>query len=443
MIETIRSLILDFQESTLETGTPRRVHIESVPGKAAVCIGVRRCGKSTYMFQVMERLLGRGILRENILYLNFFDDRLHRLRQEGLGVITEAYYSLYPEKKGKDTVYFFLDEIQAVPGWESFVDRIMRTEKCEVYLTGSSAHMLSREIATQMRGRALSWEMFPFSFREFLDSRSLDGSGPLSTRRRLLIQKAFEEYWEVGGFPEVATLSRNLRIKTHQEYLNAILFRDLIDRHDIAHPKALTDLAYWLLDNTASLYSVNRLTGYLKSLGHKVPKATVSEYLEWFEDAYFLFTVRIFDASLARAHTNPKKVYCIDHALVRSVTSGIQANSGHLLENLVFTALRREHPTPCYYKTRSGREVDFVVATRGRAPMLVQVCESLADPSTRKREIAALEDAMTELAVTEATIVTRNESEQIASAERLIQVIPIWRFLLDTPDAAQPFTPQA
>jgi hypothetical protein len=437
MIETIKSIILDFQEVRLETGVPRRIRIETVRGKAAVCIGVRRSGKSTYLFQIIQRLKDSGVPRENILYLNFFDDRLHNLRQNNLGLITEAYYSLYPEKKNAETVYCFFDEIQAVPGWEPFVDRLMRTEKCEVYLTGSSAQMLSKEIATQMRGRALSWEMFPFSFREFLDWKGIDSASTLSTKKRLVVQKAFEEYWDTGGFPEVAGLSRDLQIKIHQEYFHAILFRDLVERHDVSHPKAVTDLAHWLADNTASMYSVNSLTRYLKSLGHKAPKSVVSNYLEWFEDAYFLFTVRIFDASLARSNTNPKKVYCVDHALVTSVSSGILVNSGHLLENLVFTALRRLHPKIYYYKTKTGREVDFIVPLRKRVRMLIQVCESLAEPQTRKREIAALAEAMTELNLKSGTIVTRGEDEQIDAGGGAINVVPIWRFLLDLPESIE------
>ncbi len=437
MIETIRSIILDFQEARLETGVPRRLHIEPVRGKAAVCIGVRRSGKSTYLFQIIQRLKDSGVPRENILYLNFFDDRLHNLKQDNLGLITEAYYSLYPEKKNTETVYCFFDEIQAVPGWEPFVDRLMRTEKCEVYLTGSSAQMLSKEIATQMRGRALSWEMFPFSFREFLDWKGIDSASTLSTKKRLVVQKAFEEYWETGGFPEVAGLDRELRIKIHQEYFHAILFRDLVERHDVSHPKAVTDLAHWLMDNAASLYSVNNLTGYLKSLGHKAPKSAVSNYLEWFEDAYFLFTVRIFDASLARSNTNPKKVYCVDHTLVTSVSSGILVNSGHLLENLVFTALRRLHPKIYYYRTKSGREVDFIVPMRNRVRMLFQVCESLAEPQTRKRETAALSEAMTELGLKSGTIVTRAEDKHVDVGGRAINVVPIWRFLLELPESAE------
>ncbi len=435
MLDTIKSIILDFQETRFHTGIPRRLPFETLQGKATVCIGVRRSGKSTFMFQMIRKLLDSGVPRQNILYLNLFDDRLHFLRQENIGMIAEAYFSIYPEKKNTEKIHCFFDEIQSVPGWEPFIDRLMRTENCEVYLTGSSARMLSREIATQMRGRALAWEVFPFSFREFLDYKEIGVEGPLSTGKRLLVQKAFEEFWETGGFPEVAGLDRNLRVRIHQEYFHTILFRDLIERHDISHPKALMDLAHRLVDNTASLYSINSLTGHLKSLGHKAPKSAVSEYLEWFEDAYFLFTVGIFDSSLARRSTNPKKIYCIDHALVTSVSSGILVNSSHLMENLVFTALRRLYPEICYYKTRTGREVDFIVPVGGRSRMLVQVCESLVEPQTRKREVAALSEALTELGLKTGTIVTRNEDERIDTGSAAIEVVPAWRFLLELPES--------
>ncbi len=431
MFQILKEIILDFQEVDLPIGISRRIDVTSVAGKATVCIGVRRSGKSVFMFQRIQRLLNVGVLRQNILYLNFFDDRLHSLlQQNNPGVILEAFFSLYPEKKSTEQVYFFFDEIQVVSGWEPFIDRLMRTEKCEVTLTGSSAQMLSKEIATQMRGRALSWEIFPFSFQEFLDFKGIISDGPLSTKKRLTIQKAFEEYWETGGFPEVAGLDKALRIKIHQEYFNAMLFRDLVERHDIAHPKAVKDLAHWLVDNTAALYSINNLTGYLKSLGHNAPKSAIADYMEWFEDAYIFFTVRIFDASLARANTNPKKIYCIDNALVTSVSSGILVNSGYLLENLVFITLRRITPDIFYYKNKSGREVDFIAQRQDRSRMLVQVCESMADPQTRKREITALSEAMTELSLTEGTIVTRKDDEQIQVESGIINVVPVWRFLL-------------
>ena len=194
------------------------------------------------------------------------------------------------------------------------------------------------------------------------------------------------------------------------------------------------DLAHRLVNNTSSLYSINSLTGYLKSLGHKAPKSTVSDYLEWFEDAYFLFTTRIFDASLARNKTNPKKIYCIDHALVTSVSPSILVNSGHLLENLVFTALRRVSPEIYYYKTKGGLEVDFITQMQNRNGMLVQVCESMYESQTKKREVTALSEAMSELRQKTGIIVTRNEEEEIKVDSGKINVVPIWRFLLNLTD---------
>lgn len=431
MVEILKEMILNFQETRLTTGIPRQLKIDAFDGKATVCIGVRRSGKSVFMFQLIQKLFDSGVSSKNILYLNFFDDRLYDLTHQKLNVILEAYYSLYPEKKNTEKIYCFFDEIQVVQGWEPFIDRLMRTEKCQVYITGSSARMLSKEVATQMRGRALSWEIFPFSFREFLDYKGIKAPKNLSTKNRLQIQKAFNEYWQTGGFPEVLGLEKNMRIKTHQEYFSTVLFRDLIERHDISHPKAVSDLAHWLVNNTASLYSVNNLTGYLKSLGHKAPKSAVSDYLEWFEDAYFMFTVRVFDASLARANTNPKKIYCIDHSMVTSVASGILVNSGHLLENLVFTSLRRICPNIYYYKTKSGREVDFIIQLGNRSKILIQVCESIASPQIKKREISALSEAMAELKLKEGIILTRSEDEQVEIDAGKISVLPVWRFLLD------------
>ena len=437
MIEIIKEIILDFHASEINPGTLRHLEMRSISGKATTCIGVRRGGKSTCMLQQVQKLMDSGISIENIFYINFFDDRLHPLQQQGPAIVLEAYYALFPEKKNTETVYCFFDEIQIIPGWEAFADRLLRTEKCEVFITGSSAQMLSKEIATQMRGRSLTWELFPFSFAEYLDHKGITYSNSLTGKKKALLQNAFEKYWETGGFPEVANLDKSLRIKIHQEYFNTILFRDLIERHNISHPKAITDLAYWFIDNTSSLYSINRLTGYLKSLGHKAPKASVSNYIEWLEDAYFFFTVRIFDASLARSNTNPKKIYCIDHSLVTSISSGILINSGHILENLVFNALRRISEKIFYYKTSSDREVDFILRMPDKSLTMFQVCESMVSPETRKRELSALEEGMKEQDLTIGTIVTRNEKEQIETDSGIINIVPIWSFLLQIDNHAK------
>jgi predicted AAA+ superfamily ATPase len=432
MTELLKELILNGQTESLFTGTHRQLKISQVGKKATIIIGVRRCGKSTFINQVANRLQTKGLAVENFLYLNFSDDRLSNLRTLGLDTVLHAYYLLYPEKKAKEMLYCFFDEIQEFEGWEMFIDRILRTENCLVFLTGSSDRMLSKEIATQMRGRALSWELFPFSFQEFLEHNSIKSTPPFNSRQRFQIEKAFEDYFESGGFPEVFSVEKQIRIKIHQEYLESILFRDLIERHNISHPRALIDLARKLMDNIASMYTLNSLTGLLKSLGHNVPKTSISDYLMWMEDCYFLFTVRLFDASYRRSNANPKKIYCIDHSLVRSVSSGILTNTGHLLENLVFTALRARYSEIFYYKTRSNLEIDFVIRTDTAEIALLQVSESLLNPLTRQREVKALQSGMAELAIQKGTIITRNEEEVIQIANGTIHVVPVWKFLLAT-----------
>jgi predicted AAA+ superfamily ATPase len=313
-------------------------------------------------------------------------------------------------------------------GWEPFVDRLLRTEKCEVYITGSSSRMLSREIATQMRGRAVPWELFPFSFREYLDWRGQRYGRP-SSKTRTGIRKCFAEFWERGGFPEVRDASSRIRLMTHQEYFKTVIHRDIVERNDAAHPQAVLDASLRLINQVGSMFSVNALTDYLRSLGHKVTKSFVSDCVRWLEDAYFLFPVSIFHPSVSVQNANTRKVYGVDHALVRSVSNGILVNSGHLLEDLVFVHLRSMTDRIHYYRTRTGKEVDFAWSAGEGDWRLVQVCESLAADKTRKRERRALEEAMAELGIAAGTVVTRDDSETIETDRGRITVVPAWEYL--------------
>ena len=430
MINIIKNNILDFQNQTLDPGTSRHLKIETIKRKATVCIGARRSGKSTYLLQIIKRLLETGVSKENILGINFFDERLHNLKSQDLGIITDAYYSLYPDKKDRETIYIFFDEIQVIANWEYYIERILRTENCEIYITGSSANMLSKEIATQMRGRSLAWELFPFSFKEFLDHNGIEYNSPLTTHQKIILQNSFDKYWLTGGYPEVIHTSEVQRVKIHQGYYNAMIYRDLIERYQISNPQLVTDLAHKLIDNVSSLYSVNKLTDYLKAIGHKVSKQTVSQCIEWFEDAYFLFPVGIFDASVTKRKVNPHKIYCIDHSLIKSITANILINSGHLLENLVYIFLRRLQSEIYYYKTKNGREVDFLLPAAQSGKVILQVSETLLDPLTKKREVSALDLAMKELKQSKSIIVTRKEEETIKTDNGTISVIPAWKFLL-------------
>jgi len=435
MRELLRELILDFQHRPPEVGVPRRLAVETVPGKAVVCVGARRAGKTTWAAQVAAAQADAE--RSNLLYINFFDERLCDLWNDGrrLGEVVEAYYSLYPAKRGTERIHCFFDEIQMVPHWEPFVDRLLRTECCRVWLTGSSAKMLAAEVATQMRGRSLTVELFPFSFGEYVSARGLD-QGPMTAVRRTAIEAAFHDYWETGGFPEVRTVQPGTRVAIHQDYLLAVCLRDVVERHGVHHPRAVRDLALRLVNNLGSLHTVNKLTAYLQSLGHKAPKSAVAEYLDWFEDAHFFFAVRLFDASLTRQNANPRKIYAVDHALARSCGTGVMVNSGHLLENLVFTALRRTVRQIFYCRTRTGKEIDFAWRDSAGRVHLVQVCETLVAETVRQREIGALTEAMAETGAETATVVTRGESREMDAEGRQITVTPFWRWALAQEPAA-------
>ncbi len=427
LIENLRTILLDNQETSLFTGQARHAQWQNLSNKATICIGVRRCGKSTLLNQKIEEKKALG-LAENILSLNFFDDRLTELRTGNLQLILDAYYAIYPHKKG-EKIFCFFDELQECQNWEAFVDRILRSENAEVYITGSSAKLLATEIATQMRGRSLTFELFPFSFTEYLEFKNI-AYKKLTSQAQYRIQHEFNAYFNCGGFPEVSNVDEKLRIKIHQEYYKTIVHRDIIERFDSLHPKATMQIAYRLLSSVSSLYSLNRITDYLKSLGYKVSKDFVSNCIGWLEDAFFLFSVKKYDKSVSKQNLNAKKIYCIDHALVTSVTNLLNEKQGYLLENMVFGHLRRKTENIYYYKTAQGNEVDFLWFDSNQKPNLVQVSWDVNDEQTRKREIRALVQAMDEAGLNTSVVVSNDHSEIIKYDGKEIHIIPAWKYFL-------------
>lgn len=436
MIECLKRIIHEYQTLVPPDGLlPRRVAIGNLPGKVSVVTGVRGSGKTILLRQRIRQLIEGGVPRENILSLDLADDRLYWLRHENPDLILEAYFELHPQKRGRETIHCFFDEVQSLPHWQLFIDRLTSTEKCEVTVAGSLLPTPEEESASPLTGRIVSWEILPLSFREFLDGKGIESDGPLFNMQRLTIQKAFEDFWQVGGFPGVNGLEQCQRIEAHQANCNRII-ASIIGHHNISHPRAVIDLAHWLADNTGSFYAVSHLTDYLKSLGYRIRKSWVVDWLVAFEDAGLLFSVNIFSSSPTRISVNPRKVYCIDHALAASVSSGILTNRDSLLENLVFTALRRVTPEIFYHKTKTGREVDLAALLpsapgQERAILLVQVCASLADPRVRQSEVRSLSEVMVELAVAEGIIVTWRTDETIPVGFGTIRVVPVWRFLLE------------
>lgn len=431
MNEELRTIIaeqiIDNQQTEFAVGSPRTLEVQAIDGVISIVMGVRRCGKSTLMESIMARLVTKGVPRENIVWLNFSDDRFLPLRLGDWDTIHSVYFSIYPEKRRKEKVYFFFDEIQLYPNWELFVERLRREENCEIYITGSSARMLSKEIGTALRGRSLSWELFPFSFSEYL-TRCNPPRNKKSSNYRLFMQNAWERYKEEGGFPAVFGIDASLRRQLHREYFNALLLRDIIERYNVRYPQVLRHLANRVINGIGTLFSVRKVHDELKSLGYSLGRDTITQFLQWMEDAYFIFAVPAFSASVARQAREFRKLYCVDHAMAASLSTRILKNRGQMLENMVFCALRQKTTDVYYYRTKEGYEVDFIAILRNGDKVLVQVCDDMSAPETRSREIRALTSAMAETKLTVGYIVTESLNETIETPGGSIRCVPAPEF---------------
>ena len=424
-------IIGDFQERPLPLPTPRDAALPMLPGKIDTLIGMRRTGKSWRLFQAMHDWLESGQPKDSLLYINFDDERLHPLPAERLHRIPETYYRLFPDNKSRRCLFFF-DEIQNIDGWERFVRRLHDTENVQIVLTGSSAKLLSREIATSLRGRSVSTEIFPFSFREALRHGGDDdtvGSAP-GTKRRAVLANRLRSYLETGGFPEVQGVDRHHRVAILQEYVDVVILRDVVERHGIGNITPLRYLIRHLLGNPACAFSVNRFYNDLKSQGIACGKNTLHEYLAHLEDVYLVQGVALDSPSLRQRQANPRKFYPIDPALAQAFRHDAGQDSGRLLETLVFLDLRRRGMHIGYYRTEQGFEVDFIARDHEAEPLLIQVCLDMADPETRRRALRALGAACRERQDGKAVVVTMDDEERIETAEGTIDVVPVWRWLL-------------
>lgn len=432
MRETIERFVTDFQARPLPPLTRRRVRLAGVAGKADVAVGMRRSGKTFLLLQRIGELLESGVPRERILYVNFEDERLLPLAAADLNEFPEALYRLHPEVRDA-TCYFFLDEVHVVPGWERFVRRLVEGGGAQVALTGSSARLLSREIATSLRGRSLTTEVLPFGFDEALRHAGvgLPARFPVAGRVRSVLEKQLRRYLEVGGFPEVQALPAETRVRVLQDYVHVAVFRDVVERHGVAHVGALQQLVRQLVAAPAASVSVHKLFLGLKSQGFRLGKDAVYEDLRHLEDAFLLFTTEL-DAESARVRmVNPRKCYLVDPGLAHAFSLRAGRNVGHLLENVVYLELRRRGYHLSYALTKNGREVDFVARRPGAPAELIQACADLSDPGTRTRELEALRDALREGRGSRATVVTLADEQSLTIERRRVRIVPAWRWLLE------------
>ncbi len=423
MKETFKKLIVNFQERTFGKIIPRDYEIATTTKKIVSLIGVRRSGKTYILFSLIEKLR-QSIDPQNIIYINFEDDRLYPLTLEKLDDLMEGYYELYPQKR-EEKVYLFLDEVQNIEGWERYVRRIDDTLNLQLYITGSSSKLLSSEIATSLRGRTITYEIFPFSFKEYLRHKEIEVN-LYSSKSISFIKNAFNSYLVNGGFAETFDETPDVQKRILKDYLDLIIYKDVLERYTIKNQSLLKHLIKYMFVNMGTLISVNKLYNDYKSQGYKVGKDTLQDYLSYLQEAYTLFTTPIYRNSVREEQRNPKKLYAIDNGFKKLFSISLSADYSKLYENLAFLHLRRKSSEVYYFKAK--QEVDLYV--RSNKEYLVNVSYTIEDEKTLTREINVLKEGMRYFKLDRAYLVTAQRDELIEVDEGIIEVVPMWKWLL-------------
>jgi hypothetical protein len=422
MLERLKTVITDYQ-SYHPAGLVRRgVEVPLHSGSIVSIVGPRRAGKTWLLYSIMEKARLKGN-PDRILYFSFEDERFS-FSAGNLQMILDAWSQLYPDIPIGDALLLF-DEIQEVDGWEKFLRRISETVCNNIVITGSSAKMLSREIATSLRGRAITCKLFPLSFREYLRFRDIDVSRHPGTDAGNLLMAEFKRFVEVGGYPAVQRIDDTARVSTLQSYVDTMLYRDIIERHGIKRSALVKELARRIMGTNAQTFSVNKVYNDLKSRGVHTGKDALYELCDHLEDAFFAYFIRKYDPSVTKSEAALRKVYVNDTGLLRAF-----AGKGWLLETAVCLELLKCGRTPFYYSD-SGYECDFVTEDlRGKVTEAIQVCADMQG-SASEREIRGLVRTALRFDLHEGTIVTLEEEYQLEEDDVQIRVVPAWKWCLD------------
>lgn len=400
MNDLIQVLLSEFKDkfATTENNIPRSCQFPELPNKIKVAIGMRRVGKTHFIFQTIRQLIDeQHIPWQCFLYLNFEDDRLLPCSQQQFRELLESFYQLYPQNH-QQTCYLFLDEIQNVEEWALVIRRFFDSKNVQIFLTGSSAKLLSKEIATSLRGRSFAIEIWPYSFSEYLLANKVPQVEELFNQSTQdLYQHYLCKYIEEGGFPEIIAIPQNEHRQVLQDYTELVILRDIVDRYHITNISLLKYLIKTLLKNVGSGFSVHKFANDIKSQGFTGAKNTIYDYLSYIEDAYLAFFLPLYSESIRKTLSNPRKIYAIDSGLIRAYSFSLNKNYGHLFENLVFLDLKRQGHQIHYYLTQNRFEVDFLTEDRQGKRQLFQVVWDTSDQKTLEREIRALDEAKQEL----------------------------------------------
>ncbi len=419
MNDVVGGIIKEYLELNVDL-IERELKLKLVDGKASTVVGVRRSGKTSLLLYYFQRFREEN---KSVVFFPFDDDRIYLPDLETFKKVIKTSKEIYPDKR----IYFFFDEIQEVKNWEIPVKRLVEREEHFVFLTGSSSKLLSKEIATQLRGRTVTQEIYPFSFKEILNLNGIEPARYYTEGEESKIKALLRRYLEYGGFPEIWT-KENLVEETLKSYIDVMLYRDLVERFNIRNYKALKLFLKIVVGSFSTRISINKISNYMKTLNIDVSRNTLYNYLEYCNDAYIVYPVKRFSSSLREVEQGKPKIYVVDNGLINVFAHKTSEDMGRLMENLVFMDLRRryrENEGIFYYTTRGNREVDFLIREGGRIKQLIEVTYDLDDEHIRK-----MFTALEELRAKNGVIVTWDTIDTIRQGNREVNVIPLWRWLI-------------
>ncbi|MFC1522034.1 ATP-binding protein [Elusimicrobiota bacterium] len=392
-------------------------------------IGARRSGKTCLCYQIIQEL-GKTLPKDNIAYINLEDERLSPFRGDELTLLWEVYQELFSPDLNKK-MYFFVDEIQNAKNWSKWARRIAEQNKnLKLIITGSSSKLLSKEIATELRGRTLSATIYPLSFSEYLKAKNVSYKiqDILYSRQRIPVKKEFNNYLTLGGFP--ATIEAGKPKELLNEYYKVMFYRDLADRYKIKNVKLLEDYLNLTIDQTSCHCSISSTAAKLSEFGYSLSKNTLSNFSRYAQDIFLIFEVKRYSYKLKEQLRFPKKIYAIDHGLVQAIRFSFSEDRGRLLENIVFLNLKRQQDGIYYHK--NSKECDFLTVKNGKVTQAIQVAQDLGSSKTRKREMEGLLEALGQYQLRNGLILTEDEYETVKVANKTIRILPIWFWLLSS-----------
>ena len=447
MNELVLEIIKGFNLGDYRPIVPRSLDLGCpLPPKAGnlvkVIKGMRRSGKSYRLLQAMDAFRASGVPWSRICYFNFEDDRLRPVTSQTGDEVLKAFEYLNPGS-GAQGLYLFFDEIQEMENWGAWLRRIVDMRKATIYVSGSSSQLLSSEISTEFRGRAIDFELLPCSFREALAFNPVAGvdadAKAFISLESARLEAAFWDYLARGGFPSVQNLPAAQRIAVLQSYARRVVARDVVERHNLARPRVASAFALRTLGSNAREFSIRKVENDFRSVGMGTSRGLLGDLLSYFEEAYLLFQVKELSRTLSENSTASPKVYAVDPGLALANSKASANDEGQRLENAVYLELRRRGVSSrqgeiSSLKTKAhAYEVDFV---RGDALFgaseLYQVCVSMSNEKTRERELRALWEALEETGLDQAIlIVGRGESYTYENGNKRVLQIPAWRWFLE------------